>query len=41
LLQGNYDIRTVQEILGHKDVKPTMIYESAAFPVHDSGGVAC
>jgi integron integrase len=26
LLQNNYDIRTVQEILGHKDVKTTMIY---------------
>ena len=26
LLQNNYDIRTVQELLGHKDVKTTMIY---------------
>ncbi|RPH60506.1 MAG: integron integrase [Chloroflexi bacterium] len=26
LLQGGYDIRTVQELLGHKDVKTTMIY---------------
>jgi integron integrase len=26
LLEGNYDIRTVQELLGHKDVSPTMIY---------------
>ena len=26
LLQANYDIRTVQELLGHKDVKTTMIY---------------
>lgn len=26
LLQNNYDIRTVQEFLGHKDVKTTMIY---------------
>jgi site-specific recombinase XerD len=26
LLQDGYDIRTVQELLGHKDVKKTMIY---------------
>jgi site-specific recombinase XerD len=26
LLQDGYDIRTVQELLGHKDVKSTMIY---------------
>jgi len=26
LLQSNYDIRTIQELLGHKDVKTTMIY---------------
>lgn len=26
LLQGGYDIRTVQELLGHKDVETTMIY---------------
>jgi integron integrase len=26
LLQGGYDIRTVQELLGHKDVRTTMIY---------------
>ena len=26
LLQSNYDIRTVQELLGHKDVRVTMIY---------------
>ncbi len=26
LLQRNYDIRTVQELLGHNDVKTTMIY---------------
>ncbi len=26
LLQANYDIRTIQELLGHSDVKTTMIY---------------
>ncbi len=26
LLQAGYDIRTVQELLGHKDVATTMIY---------------
>lgn len=26
LLEGGYDIRTVQELLGHKNVKTTMIY---------------
>ena len=26
LLGDGYDIRTVQEVLGHKDVKTTMIY---------------
>jgi site-specific recombinase XerD len=26
LLTGGYDIRTVQELLGHRDVKTTMIY---------------
>ena len=26
LLQGGYDIRTVQELLGHADVRTTMIY---------------
>jgi site-specific recombinase XerD len=26
LLEAGYDIRTIQELLGYKDVKTTMIY---------------
>lgn len=36
LLQSSYDIRTAQELLGHKDVKTTMIYTH----VLNRGGLA-
>lgn len=36
LLEGGYDIQTVQELLGHKDVKTTMVYTH----VLNRGGLA-
>ena len=37
LLQADYDIRTVQDLLGHKDVSTTMIHTHVL--KHGPGGV--
>jgi len=33
LLQANYDIRTIQDLLGHSDVRTTMIYTHTVWGV--------
>ena len=37
LLEAGYDIQTVQDLLGHRDVKTTMIYTDVLN--RDAGGV--
>src|SRR4029453_22128 len=39
LLQHGYDIRTVQELLGHKDVSTTMIYTQCSTSRASRSGV--
>lgn len=37
LLQDGYSIRVIQELLGHEDVKTTMIYTHIALPAGEAG----
>jgi integrase len=37
MLQDGYSIRVVQELLGHKDVKTTMIYTHCMLPAGEAG----
>ena len=40
LLQDGYSIRMVQELLGHEDVKTTMIYTHCMLPAGEAGIVS-
>lgn len=40
LLQDGYSIRVIQELLGHEDVKTTMIYTHIALPAGEAGIVS-